>query len=235
MCIADKINNTIVDKFSNTVSSSTSGIHKSTPTLNPSHLTPTNYYDILSHLVDDDDTTVVMSNLSDKDPYDYATTATYPSTDDESYSPVNCHNINQLGQLQTPEDFAILDSGATAHFIIQGTNVLNQQPATQPLHIKLPNGSIIKSTHTCNLNIPWLPTSMTEAHIVPGLTHSSLVATKKFCDAGCTVTFDADKCHIFHQDNLVLEGIRDKVTGLWIIPLNPTTPQPNTAPPQLLV
>ena len=131
--------------------------------------------------------------------------------------------------MQTPEDFAILDSGATAHFIIQGANVLNQQPTTQPLHIKLPNGSIIKSTHTCNLNIPWLPTSMTEAHIVPGLTHSSLVATKKFCDAGCTVTFDADKCHIFHQDNLVLEGIRDKGSFLLIQPHLNLTQHPHNS------
>eukprot|EP00804_Cyclotella_cryptica_P025623 CCRYP_002827-RA/>CCRYP_002827-RA protein AED:0.60 eAED:0.68 QI:0/0/0/1/0/0/2/0/144 len=125
-----------------------------------------------------------MSNLSNKDTCDCNTAATYPSTDDESYSTDNSHNIHLLGQTQTPEEFAILDSGATAHFIIQGASVLNQKPAAHPLHIKLPDISFIKSTHTCNLNIPWLPKSMTEAHIVPGLAHSSLVATKKFCDAG---------------------------------------------------
>eukprot|EP00804_Cyclotella_cryptica_P020661 CCRYP_003457-RA/>CCRYP_003457-RA protein AED:0.44 eAED:0.32 QI:0/0/0/0.5/1/1/2/0/441 len=223
MCIADKLNNTVAV------------IHKSTPTLIHSHLTPSNYYDVLSHLADDDDdTTIVMSNLSSKDTSDCATAATDPSTDDEISSDEKSHNIHQLGQTQTPGEFAILDSGATAHFIIQGTSVLNQKPTAHPLQIKLPDGSFIKSTHTCNLNIPWLPESMTEAHIVPGLAHSSLVATKTFCDAGCTVSFDTDKCHIFHQGTLVLTGTRDRATGLWIIPLNPTTPQHTAVPPHHL-
>eukprot|EP00804_Cyclotella_cryptica_P011806 CCRYP_011362-RA/>CCRYP_011362-RA protein AED:0.53 eAED:0.54 QI:0/0/0/1/0/0/2/0/111 len=95
--------------------------------------------------------------------------------------------LSTIGQTQTPRDFAILDSGATAHFIIQGANVLNQMPATHPLHIKLPDGSFIKSTHLQPQH-PMVPASMTEAHIVPGLMHSSLVATRKFCDAGSLLT-----------------------------------------------
>lgn len=66
---------------------------------------------------------------------------------------------------------------------------------------------------------------MTEAHIVPGLTHASLVATKKFCDAGCRVIFDADECHIHYKGKLVLTGTRDNKTRLWIVPINPTAPR----------
>ena len=109
--------------------------------------------------------------------------------------------------LNTKSNYALLDSGATAHFLLQGTPVVNKQPTSNPLRIKLPDGSFIESTHTCNLNIPWLPSEITEAHIVPGLQHSSLISTRKFCDAGCTVRFDTDECKIFYKDKLVLAGI----------------------------
>ena len=72
-------------------------------------------------------------------------------------------------------EFAISDSGATAHFLIEGAPVVNLQEAEFPVAIKLPDGTIIYPTPTCNLDIPWLPHEMTEAHIVPGLAHSSLM------------------------------------------------------------
>ena len=71
--------------------------------------------------------------------------------------------------------WAISDSGATGHFLIAGAPAVNIKPATKPIAITLPNGKIIKSTHTCNLDIPWLPEHLTEAHIVPGLGHASPV------------------------------------------------------------
>ena len=94
---------------------------------------------------------------------------------------------------------AISDSGATAHFLVEGSPAVNVKKAKYPLQITLPNGKIINSTHTCNLDIPWLPSKMTEAHIVPGLTHSSLISTRKFCDAGCKVVFDEDECRVYYK------------------------------------
>eukprot|EP00804_Cyclotella_cryptica_P021893 CCRYP_000851-RA/>CCRYP_000851-RA protein AED:0.26 eAED:0.15 QI:0/0/0/1/0/0.33/3/0/868 len=172
-----------------------------------------------------------MSNLSTIEHSDCSMAATVPSTGEDISSKDTPNIIHQLRQAHPSKEFAILDSGATAHFIVQGANVLNQKTTSHPLRIKLPDGSFITSTHTCNLNIPWLPVSMTEAHIVPGLTHSSLVATKKFCDAGCKVLFDANVCHIFHNGKLVLTGTRCTTTGLWIIPLNPSTPHNTVGPP----
>ena len=68
--------------------------------------------------------------------------------------------------------YAISDSGATGHFMVEGAPVINKQPAKKPIQIMMPDGSKIQSTHTCNLDIPWLPHAMTEAHIVPGLSHA---------------------------------------------------------------
>eukprot|EP00804_Cyclotella_cryptica_P007696 CCRYP_001319-RA/>CCRYP_001319-RA protein AED:0.61 eAED:0.61 QI:0/-1/0/1/-1/1/1/0/116 len=83
------------------------------------------------------------------------------------------------------QHYAIFDSGATAHFLVDGTNVVNRRPALKPLTIRLPNRKHIVSTHTCNLDLPCLPHTITEANIIPGLSHSSLISTRKFCDAGC--------------------------------------------------
>ena len=62
---------------------------------------------------------------------------------------------------------------------------------------------------------------MTEAHIMPGLAHASLISAKTFCDAGCKVMFDDDECRVYFKDELVLVGGRDAATGLWQLPINP--------------
>ena len=120
--------------------------------------------------------------------------------------------------------YAISDSGATGHFIVEGAPVVNKKPAKNPIQIMMPDGKKIQSTHTCNLDIPWLPESMTEAeaHIVPGLSHASLISTRKFCDGGCKVVFDAQECRVYYENKLVLTGDRDASTGLWRLPINPT-------------
>jgi len=129
-----------------------------------------------------------------------------------------CHNTDKTS--------ALSDSGATSHFIVEGAHVTNKQVAITPITITLPDGSTLQSTHTCNVDIPWLRSDATTAHIVPGLAHASLLSTAKFCDAGYTVYFDSDVCRIFDGQTLVLEGGRDCATNLWGLPLNPQAPPP---------
>ena len=90
------------------------------------------------------------------------------------------HQLNALPRAQTIFDmakitrvakYAISDSGATGHFLVEEAPVVNKERAKNPIHIMLPNGKLIKSTHLCNLDIPWLPEHMIEAHIVLGLAH----------------------------------------------------------------
>ena len=128
------------------------------------------------------------------------------------------HNTNDLSNVI---HYALSDSGATAHFLMEGAPATNVQKATNPITITLPNGKTIQSTHTCNLDIPWLPNTVTEAHIVPGLSHSSLISTRKFCEAGCKVVFDINECRVYYKQQLVLSGGRDTKTGLWQLPVNP--------------
>ena len=117
---------------------------------------------------------------------------------------------------------AISDSGATGHFLVPGANATNIKPATNPIHITLPNGKTIYSTHTCSLNIHWPPHEITEGHIVPGLAHSSLISTRQFCDHGCKVVFDLHECRVYYKEELVLRGGRNKQTGLWDLSIEAT-------------
>ena len=72
----------------------------------------------------------------------------------------------------------------TGHSLVQGSPVVNKTLTASPLKITLPNGKMIQSTHTCNLDILWLPNTVTEAYIVPGLSHSSLISKRKITDLG---------------------------------------------------
>jgi hypothetical protein len=117
----------------------------------------------------------------------------------------------------------ISDSGATGYFLQDDAPVTNtKQVALNPITITLPDGNKIQSSHTCNLDIPWLPDAIMASHIVPQLSHTSLLATRKFCDNGCKVTFTKTMCKVTIDGTTVLEGPRDHQTKLWHLPINPT-------------
>ncbi len=72
---------------------------------------------------------------------------------------IDMHNIR---------NWAILDSGATSNFLVTNAPVEDIVEATKGLHVKLPNGDKVTSTHTCNLKLP-LPNASRLGHIIPGL------------------------------------------------------------------
>ena len=136
----------------------------------------------------------------------------------------NATTIFDVQRVTRSVKHAISDSGATGHFLVENAPATNIRPAIKPITITLPNGKTIKSTHTCNLDIPWMPSKMTQAHIVPGLAHSSLISTKVFCNAGCKVSFDELECRVYFNNKLMLAGERDPITTLWRLPINPSAP-----------
>ena len=129
------------------------------------------------------------------------------------------------------KNMAVADAGATGHFVLPGAPVTNIKIARHPLKINLPDGDCLTSTHTCTLDIPWLPKESKEAHIVPSLAHASLISIKKLCDAGCKVTYDDDECRIYYNKKIVWLGKIEPQTVLWILPLTDTTRQPETNTP----
>ncbi len=64
--------------------------------------------------------------------------------------------------------------------------------ATKPIHISLPDGKKIVSTHICDVNIPGLSHKLIR-HIVPDMKMASLLGIRVLCKAGCEVIFDNEK------------------------------------------
>ncbi len=87
-------------------------------------------------------------------------------------------SAHDLKPHKPPTDYALSDSGASGHFLTDSTQVINKTIAATPLAVTLLDGATTFSMHTCNLDMPWLPNSVTEAHIIPGLSHSSLISKK---------------------------------------------------------
>jgi hypothetical protein len=121
---------------------------------------------------------------------------------------------------------AIMGTGATAIFIMEGTPVENKRIATKPLTINLPDGSKIRSSHCCDVTILGLLVILT-GHIVPSLSIASLIGVRVLCNAGCKVTFCKDHCDIIYNDKIILQGRKDPATDIWIIPISPAPQSPH--------
>ena len=126
-----------------------------------------------------------------------------------------------LNAMSIATNQAIADTGATSIFIMDGVDVVNKRPATTPLIINLPDGRKVHSSHVCDITIPGLPQVLT-GHVVPHLAIASLMGIRPLCDAGCTVTFDKEKCDVIYNGNVILRGIKDVSTGLWTLPIKAT-------------
>jgi hypothetical protein len=116
---------------------------------------------------------------------------------------------------------------------MEGADVVNKCRASKPLSINMPDGRKMKSTHICNITIPGLPCILT-GQIVPHLAVASLMGIRPLCNAGCTVTFDHNKCDVIYNGNVILRGYKDELTDLWTLLINGTsttwTAQPQSAP-----
>ena len=55
--------------------------------------------------------------------------------------------------------------------------------------VTIPDGSQIKTTHTCTLAIPQLPVNAPVGHFIPGLALHSLLSVVKIYTAGYEVRF----------------------------------------------
>jgi hypothetical protein len=152
-------------------------------------------------------------------------------------TPLQC--LECANAITTAATHVIVDTGATSNFIMKGTPVKNLHMADHLITITSPVGSMVVSTHICDITIPGLPTILT-GHFVPGITMASLIDIRILCKAGCKVTFDNEKCEVIYKNTLILRGYKDPAMDLWTLPLTldkiaKTTPvevtiSPNSAP-----
>jgi hypothetical protein len=120
-----------------------------------------------------------------------------------------------------PPTHAVADTGATLVFVLKGTPMRNNWPATNPLTISLPNGKVVRLTHVCDFKLAGLPTTL-EGHIVPDLTMELLVGTCILCKAGCMMVIcTKTACYVMYGGNVILTGYKDPSTDLWVLPIPP--------------
>eukprot|EP00804_Cyclotella_cryptica_P011472 CCRYP_016407-RA/>CCRYP_016407-RA protein AED:0.68 eAED:0.37 QI:0/0/0/1/1/1/2/0/374 len=163
-----------------------------------------------------------MQGPRNNPPHPHPSDAATVSTTSSTSSPTNnyCSSTSNSINITLGTNEAIADSGATAHFFLPNVTISNKRKAEHPLNITLPDGEVIQSTHVGNLNLPGLGNSATLAHVVPGLTHSSLLSIKQLCDNGCHVIFTKQDCKVYRKAELMLVGKHHPATGLWVVSTN---------------
>jgi hypothetical protein len=128
--------------------------------------------------------------------------------------------------MYSPSPPIIIDSGATGHFFKISNNLLGLNPTTNGIAVSLPDGALIRSSHTGTLPVPGLPLSACRAHVFQSLQSHSLLSIGQLCDHGCKAVFTHSKVTITRNDLVMLTGTRSSATnGLWTLdPLDPTSP-----------
>ena len=84
----------------------------------------------------------------------------------------------------------------------------------------MPNGEIIKSTHTALLNHQYLPFQARQAHIFPVL-KKALLSIGTICEHGCEATFNNKSVHIKNKQSkrTIMRGTIDARTNLYMLSL----------------
>jgi hypothetical protein len=119
----------------------------------------------------------------------------------------------------TKNDTAILNSGCTRFFLSATAPCSNKQEAHVLLSVNMPNGTMIQSSHTCDLLLADLPPQARKAHILPGLVHNSLILVGQLCDNGCNITFTQEQVTVLKNGKCVMYGSRDPRSCLWRVDL----------------
>ena len=180
-------------------------------------------------IVDDDDITVVTSNVLEGSSTSFESVRTeagrmlrrtHRNMQHGIFSSIAPHKLPKWGYaaMKIASNEAIADSGATQIFVMDGIPVHNRQRMMCPLKVALADGRKVMSTHMCDIIIPGLPT-MLVGHNVPELSIASLLRIRVLTAAGCTVKFDNNKCVVKYNSNIILTGMKDPTTDLWTLPI----------------
>jgi hypothetical protein len=84
--------------------------------------------------------------------------------DDNLHQSANALTMFNTKQCCNLVKYVLPNSGASLFFLIQGSLAVKINTAKYPITIKLQDGSIIQSTHTCSVDILWLPHEITDSH-----------------------------------------------------------------------
>ena len=101
---------------------------------------------------------------------------------------------------------AILDSGASSHYLrpVDSTAASNLLYDPDGSTVTLPNASTITANHLAQLPLSnKLSPQAQQAHVLPGLTNSSLISVGKMCDDDCDVIFRRNEVQVLKDKDAV--------------------------------
>jgi hypothetical protein len=115
------------------------------------------------------------------------------------------------------------DSGASSHYFREtDQNILSNLRAT-PFE---PTGMLPDSTHVQETHSGLLPlhhslskTAKKTAHVLDGMTNSSLISIGQLCDDDCVAILDKRRLQVFKNSKCILMGPRNTTDALWDIVL----------------
>ena len=138
------------------------------------------------------------------------------------HPPQNMHLSTVDINLKNIKAWAILDSGASSHFLVVDAPVINKQVTVAPISVTLPDGDQVHSTYIDDLDMPQLPKIARVCHIIPDLASYSLILVLKLCEAGCEVSFTkwGIGVEVRYRGRLIITGSKFTRTGLWMVPLS---------------
>jgi hypothetical protein len=90
----------------------------------------------------------------------------------------------------------------------------------------LPNNATVHASQAGLLPLhPSLSDKAATAHVLDGITNSSLISLGQLCDDNCIAVFTKHNMHVYKDKLCVLTGTRNQRDGLWDIPLvSPSSP-----------
>ena len=124
------------------------------------------------------------------------------------------------------ECMAIADSGTTCHFLKNQSECVDKRKINDRMQVKLPDGTIIITTHTSLLNIEQLQMKVRKVHLFPDIKHA-LLSISMLCNEGYMAIFDEEKLYIIKDSIVLLHGNRDPWTKYMVnVTSNEMTVQP---------
>ena len=124
--------------------------------------------------------------------------------------------------LNTTTVFAKGDSGATSHYIrLEDTSsCLKNVESYEGPEVMLPDAGTIAPTLKGQLSLSNKFSKQAQtATALPALKSFSIVSLGHLCDDNCTVILDKHKLLAIKKDEIILQGRRNYLDGLWDIPI----------------
>jgi hypothetical protein len=109
----------------------------------------------------------------------------------------------------------VADSAATRHFF---PNKNNEKNSHNIIEVVCANNQTMESVATTTLDIPELSMNAKTAFHFNEM-QQPLLSIPLLADDGCKINLTKDNITVTKNDKIILKGIRDKASTLWMVPI----------------